>query len=739
VLFLRAAALAWGCKGKGQAHRLSDAGSPQERFPHQKSSELGVVHREFTRSRGAGPVLRRDKSPGVAAFMALSVSESESKLAINILNPESKAAHARILSGSAVLLLGSGCATAINFAYNVAVAKFLGPVGFGHAAAVYTLLIFMSAVTLSFQIVSAKVVVQQKSPGGKSAAYQGFHLRAWACGLLLAVLLGLFRNVISGYLNLPSSTWIVLLGVGVAFYIPLGSRRGYLQGVSGFHVLATNVVLEGLVRLGGSFLLIKSGLGVTGVVAANAGAVATAYFAAAPKIAAVLPSDLRIRVAFREGLQAAVFFAGQVVINNCDIVLVKHFFEPKPAGLYAAVALVGRVVYVLSWAVVTTMFPVSAETSKQQRRDPGILGTSMALVFAVGSLISLGLWLAPAGIWAIFFGSGFEAATGAGLPHLLGLYAATTCLYSLSVVIVAYEMSYKIANTSWVQLAFSTLLIAGIYRFHSSLEQVIEVQFVMMIVLLGIVAVPFLVNAMNSSREESPARAAADEIRVIRQVSQDEVIAEFLRNDFYHPEFQQYRESLGDIVTMPDFGNTGENALRRALFFIRHGALWRELPPGVAWWEAEISRKDLANIRVFPRAQWRKLARGNFAITHIAECIAAGRGRGVRDAAFLGKLEELRRQVRESRDAPGGAVVLIGRHQGGPFTVLDGNHRLVAALSVSAEKMDRFRFFCGVSPRMGECCWHETNLKTLARYGTNLLRNLVHDPQEELSRLLQNS
>ena len=33
--------------------------------------------------------------------------------------------------------------------------------------------------------------------------------------------------------------------------------------------------------------------------------------------------------ALRETLQALVFFSGQVLINNCDIVLVKHFFRHR--------------------------------------------------------------------------------------------------------------------------------------------------------------------------------------------------------------------------------------------------------------------------------------------------------------------------------------------------------------------------------------------------------------------------
>ncbi len=244
-------------------------------------------------------------------------------------NTGSRNLQARVLSGSFVLLAGSGLVTTINFAYNIAVARFLGPAGFGHASAVYTLLILISAVTLSFQILSAKVVAQQASVPAKSAAYQRFHKSAWVSGVLIGLLLALSRNVVSHYLNLPSPVLIVWLAVGVAFYVPLGSRRGYLQGAYGFRRLATNLALEGLGRLFGSLIAIAFGYGVTGVIAANAGALAIAYFSAVPKLPAPAARDLRIPDAFREALQAIVFFVGQVVINNSDIVVVKHFFPRR--------------------------------------------------------------------------------------------------------------------------------------------------------------------------------------------------------------------------------------------------------------------------------------------------------------------------------------------------------------------------------------------------------------------------
>ncbi len=162
-----------------------------------------------------------------------------------------------------------------------------------------------------------------------------------------------------------------------------------------FRHLALNVVAEGIVRLGGSLLAIKLGYGVTGVIGANVAAVVMAYLLAIPTPwTKVAYHPEPISVAFREGLQAITFFVGAVIINNFDIVLVKHFFPPAEAGLYAAVALVGRVIYVLSWSAVSGMFPIAAGT-RSQKRDHGVLATSLLLVLGIGFAITMGLWLAP--------------------------------------------------------------------------------------------------------------------------------------------------------------------------------------------------------------------------------------------------------------------------------------------------------------------------------------------------------
>src|SRR5205807_10271963 len=145
------------------------------------------------------------------------------------------------------------------------------------------------------------------SPEDKAAVFTGLHQRAWAAGIALGLLLFLSEQALARYLNLPDPILISLLALGTAFYIPLGVRRGYIQGIHAFGPLAINFMLEGLVRLAGVFLLIWLGMGVRGAVLASVLAVIVAYFVALPNPSLTSFRLSGVSIPFREGVQAIVF------------------------------------------------------------------------------------------------------------------------------------------------------------------------------------------------------------------------------------------------------------------------------------------------------------------------------------------------------------------------------------------------------------------------------------------------
>jgi O-antigen/teichoic acid export membrane protein len=384
------------------------------------------------------------------------------------------------------MLVGSVLVAGINFGFNASMARLLGPALFAQVAAVVTLLMLASAVSLSFQMVCAKFVARNESTFGKLAVFHGLRKRAWIVGIAIAVGLTLAQKPVAAYLQMPNSWVLAVFALGMAFYTPLGVKRGSMQGLCEFGALSRNYILEAGSKLACAILLVELGYGVMGAVGAISASILAAVLIPSPKAQDDAGSKTLIPASFREGMQAIVFFVGQVVINNIDIILVKHFFAAEQAGLYAAVALVGRVLYFAAWSIVSAMFPISA-ASKEGENKVHVLLLPFMIVLLMSVTFVVVLALFPGFIIHLVVGEGFHYAA-----PFLSLYATATGLYALSVVLMTYEMSRKIANTGWVQLIFSGALVLLIYMLHSSLRQVIVVQIVLMLLMLLVVSLPFL-------------------------------------------------------------------------------------------------------------------------------------------------------------------------------------------------------------------------------------------------------
>jgi O-antigen/teichoic acid export membrane protein len=653
---------------------------------------------------------------------------SEAPVAAMPAHPHALRTH--VMRGSAILLLSTGLVAATNLLYNILIARILGAAGFGHASALYTLLMLVTALTLSFQIVTSKFIARSPVSTVRAQIYARMLRRAWQVGLGIGLLVAACSAYLQSYFNLPAQHDLVLLAIAAAIYIPLGVRRGKMQGCYDFRGLAINVVVEVAVKLSGALLFLRLGMGVTGVMTAVLLSILAAYVVSTPGREYRVSAGLIKIAPFGEGMQAMLYFIGQVVLSNLDILLVKHFFPASEAGIYAGVALVGRVVFMLSWSVVSSMFPVSAS---QGHRPEGrsVLYTGLLLVGTLTSVFITGVALAPERVWTLLLGRQFLRATAASFSTLLTQYAVMTAIYSFAVVIMMYEISRRIGTAAWVQLGASVLLALAIWLRHDSLSQVIFVQVAVMSGLLAMVTIPLF----RERDEALDAPATAEPLQRLRPVTEEEVIAEFLRGEFYHPEFDPYRHDFRHLVVQGDLDNPHENFIRRALLFRRRGRLWRELPIDTQWYEVEMSARDLARLRSFPRNDWRRFAGRGFYLTEMIGRIEAELARGQK-SRFLAKLGAVASDLRDT-GVPD-AVLLIGIDEHHPLTIIEGNHRMAAAMLAMPEQAHRrFRFYCGFSPNMNSCCWYKTDLRTLTRYAHHTVRYLFHDAEFFITRTLQ--
>jgi O-antigen/teichoic acid export membrane protein len=626
----------------------------------------------------------------------------------------------RVVRGSAILLFSTGLVAATNLLYNILIARMLGAEGFGNASALYTLLMLLAAITLSFQIVTSKFIARSSETPVRAQIYASMSRRAWQVGVGIAVLLAAGGAYVKSYFNLPAQHDLWLLAIATGVYIPLGVRRGKMQGCYDFRGIAINVVVEAAVKFGGALLFLHFGMGVTGVMTAVLLSIVAAYIVGKPGAQYHAKAGLMKVAPSGEGMQALLYFIGQVILSNLDILLVKHFFRLSEAGVYAAVALVGRVVFMLSWSVVSSMFPVTASHT-HRRAGRSLLYTGLLLVGAVTSAFIAAVALVPDAVWTKVLGARFLLGTPAAFSSLLTEYAVMTGIYSIAVLIMMYEISRRIGTAAWVQLGASVLLAVAIWRYHDSLSQVILVQVFVMCGLLIAVTIPIF-----RERDESEhVQVTPEPLKRLRRVPEEEIIAQFLRGEFYHPQFDPYRRDFKHLVEHADLHDAQENFVRRALLFRRRGRLWRELPPDMEWWEIELTPGDLARLRSFPRNDWRRFAGGGFYLTEMISRIQAELAHG-QQSRFLKKLAAIGTDLRESHVPD--AVLLIGIDGHHPLTIIEGNHRMAAAMLTMPEFAHRrFRFYCGLSPKMNLCCWHKTDLRSLTRYARHTVRYMFRD------------
>jgi hypothetical protein len=161
------------------------------------------------------------------------------------------------------------------------------------------------------------------------------------------------------------------------------------------------------------------------------------------------------------------------------------------------------------------------------------------------------------------------------------------------------------------------------------------------------------------------------------------------------------------------------------LLFRRRGRLWRELPPGTEWWEIELTARDLARLRSFPRNEWRRFAGGGFYLTEMVGRIEAGLARG-QQSRFLTKIGAIASDLRGSHVPD--AVLLIGTDEHHPADDYRGKSphggRHADHARIGAPPLPLLLRF---SPNMELCCWHQTNLRSLTRYVRHTLRYMFRD------------
>ncbi len=371
-----------------------------------------------------------------------------------------------------------------NYLYNLLLGRILGPERFADAALLITLLLVLSFIAMTFQLATAKFSVLFEK-----RVFKGFisfsYTYATLTGCILGILLVVFAGKLQTLFNTQSSIMFTLFGLGIPLYFMMSVNRGIYQGTKKYEALASTYQSEMISRLGITLLLLFI-LPISSSAIVAIGIVVSFVLGLIPFKTSDFSISVKHSLSKKNTRHVTSFFIltgfyelTQIIINNSDILLVKHYFEEYEAGLYASLALIGRVVYFVAWMFVMLLLPKVVQKQKDGEATTPILFKYVLYIALLSVVIVTTCYLLPEFVINVMFGSEYLL-----MAPLLWKYAIATSLFALSNIFAYYFLSLD----KYIPVILSGLLgisqVVLIVFFHNALSEVVTMQIIAMSCLL---------------------------------------------------------------------------------------------------------------------------------------------------------------------------------------------------------------------------------------------------------------
>lgn len=401
-----------------------------------------------------------------------------------------------LAKGGSLLAIAMLVANAGNYILNALLGGWLTPAEFADANLMVTIMLLVTAIAISVQLIAARFASLSDDVADTMTSATWLERRALAAGLLIGVVLVAAAPWWRDFFNSESAMPFAVLGIGMPFYLAQGVGRGVLQGHLQFGPLATTFVVEMIVRLGVAVPLVAAGFGVLGATAGLTASFVTTWIHVRILTRSGRIGSAGINTERRADMIAyagpvALLLLGQIIINNGDVLIAKRFLDPDTAGIYAAIALVGRAVFFLSWSVATTLFPASAQRDAAGESSDGLLWGGLGIVAALGACFAIGGWTLGGVILGEVFGPEYADVSGP-----LGWYALATSLFAMANLIVSHHLAMGRLREALVLLGGAVLQTALLIAGRGSIDSLITAQ----VIAMGVLFVAVLASWRLSPR-----------------------------------------------------------------------------------------------------------------------------------------------------------------------------------------------------------------------------------------------
>lgn len=383
----------------------------------------------------------------------------------------------KFLRGSALLFGAMMVGNVFGYLFQLAMGRMLSVGAYGEMNALMSLMVIFGLPLATLVNFFARETSVYFSKGDRTSI-KGLHrfglLRtSWIGGPVICVL-ALLSPCIGKYLGV-SFDKVILIFACVFVGALTTVNTGVIQGMQYFRSLSFVGAGMSFFKFAFAIIFVWIGWGIYGAIG---GLLATGLMLLACTqwvVLSSLPHENRVfHISFGEvykyagGLFLANAFFG--VMTQADVMLVKHYFSPQEAGLYASAAIMGKAVMYLPGAIVLALFPMVAANQAAGRSSSGMLVKAVSLTLALSGGGAVILYLFPGFIMGTLFGARYLPA--AALTAIFGVAM-------LPMALILILMNYLLAQGRIQFVGFlataAVVELAGIHFFSNDLRNILYV------------------------------------------------------------------------------------------------------------------------------------------------------------------------------------------------------------------------------------------------------------------------
>lgn len=299
---------------------------------------------------------------------------------------------------------------------------------------------------------------------------------AWTFGLAFFSSFILGQNFLIRFFNLTPEL-VLLFSVFILPFFLLAFETGVLLGRFAFAWVGTLFLVESAIKFGTFFW----GKNLTAALVALPISGILTWF-----LSLLLGRSFRLaagtysgRYSFSDSyrfLGGSVFNSlGMVLIFSLDVLLVNHFFPAYIAGLYAALALMGKILYFSTASLAGLVVPYTARDLASHAETNGYFRLAFSAVGLVGLAILAAYWVFPDFLVTLLLGE-----EGLKVAAFLPKYSLAIFFLSLSSCLTNLCLAKKNYLQAQLMTLFALAELLGLTLFHQSLNAVVNVVLAVM-------------------------------------------------------------------------------------------------------------------------------------------------------------------------------------------------------------------------------------------------------------------